>query len=66
MFASSSRTSELRKPAYVGHSWGGNIGTILASDSPDLISRAFLEDPVYLAHAPRFHDRAAGRAGAAN
>ena len=37
----------LQKPAYVGHSWGGNIGTILASDSPGLISRAFLEDPVY-------------------
>jgi len=38
---------ELRKPAYVGHSWGGNIGTILASDAPELISRAFFEDPVY-------------------
>jgi pimeloyl-ACP methyl ester carboxylesterase len=38
---------ELRRPAYVGHSWGGNIGTILASDAPELISRAFLEDPVY-------------------
>ena len=38
---------ELQKPAYVGHSWGGNIGTILAADSPVLISRAFLEDPVY-------------------
>lgn len=38
---------ELHKPAYVGHSWGGNIGTMLASDAPDLISRAFLEDPVY-------------------
>ena len=38
---------ELRRPAYVGHSWGGNIGTMLASDSADLISRAFLEDPVY-------------------
>ena len=38
---------DLRKPAYVGHSWGGNIGTILASDAPDLISRAFLEDPVF-------------------
>ncbi len=38
---------ELTKPAYVGHSWGGNIGTILAADSPALISRAFLEDPVY-------------------
>jgi pimeloyl-ACP methyl ester carboxylesterase len=38
---------KLKKPAYVGHSWGGNIGTILASDSPDLISRALFEDPVY-------------------
>jgi pimeloyl-ACP methyl ester carboxylesterase len=38
---------ELTKPAYVGHSWAGNIGTILAADSPALISRAFLEDPVY-------------------
>ena len=38
---------ELKRPAYVGHSWGGNIGTMLASDSPELISRAFLEDPVY-------------------
>ncbi len=38
---------ELRKPAYVGHSWGGNIGTVLASDTPDLISRTFLEDPVF-------------------
>jgi pimeloyl-ACP methyl ester carboxylesterase len=37
----------LKKTAYVGHSWGGNIGTILASDTPQLISRAFLEDPVY-------------------
>ena len=36
----------LKKPADVGQSWGGNIGTILASD-PQLISRAFLEDPVY-------------------
>lgn len=38
---------QLKRPAYVGHSWGGNIGTILASDSPGLIARAFLEDPVY-------------------
>ena len=38
---------ELTKPAYVGHSWGGNIGTILAADARNLISRAFLEDPVY-------------------
>ena len=37
----------LQRPAYVGHSWGGNIGTMLAADSPELISRAFLEDPVY-------------------
>lgn len=37
----------LRKPAFVGHSWGGNIGTVMASDHPDDISRAFLEDPVY-------------------
>ena len=41
------KTLDLRRPAYAGHSWGGNIGTILASDSSDLISRAFLEDPVY-------------------
>ena len=37
----------LERPAYVGHSWGGNIGTILAADSPQSISRTFLEDPVY-------------------
>ena len=37
----------LERPAYAGHSWGGNIGTILASDHPEDISRAFLEDPVY-------------------
>ena len=37
----------LRRPALVGHSWGGNIGTIMAADSADLISRAVLEDPVY-------------------
>ena len=38
---------ELNRPAYVGHSWGGNIGTIMASDFGQDISRAFLEDPVY-------------------
>jgi len=38
---------QMHQPAYVGHSWGGNIGTMLASDSPESISRAFLEDPVY-------------------
>jgi len=37
----------LRRPAYVGHSWGGNIGTMLAAEYPDAISCAFLEDPVY-------------------
>jgi len=37
----------LRKPAYVGHSWGGNIGTYMASEYADDLSRAFLEDPVY-------------------
>src|SRR6201988_355477 len=31
----------LKKPAYVGPSWGGSIGTMLASDRPELISRAF-------------------------
>lgn len=39
--------TELRRPAYVGHSWGGNIGTVLASDHPRLISAAVLEDPIY-------------------
>ena len=38
---------KLERPAYAGHSWGGNIGTMLASDHPEDISRAFLEDPVY-------------------
>ena len=37
----------LDKPAFVGHSWGGNIGTIMASDYADKICCAFLEDPVY-------------------
>ncbi|MCY4576246.1 MAG: alpha/beta hydrolase [Chloroflexi bacterium] len=40
-------TLGLEKPAYVGHSWGGNIGTIMASDYADKICGAFLEDPVY-------------------
>jgi pimeloyl-ACP methyl ester carboxylesterase len=38
---------ELKHPIYIGHSWGANIGTILAADHPELISKAFLEDPVY-------------------
>ena len=37
----------LDRPAYVGHSWGGNIGTMMAATHPEAISRAFLEDPVY-------------------
>ena len=37
----------LDRPAYVGHSWGGNIGTMMAAQHPEAISRAFLEDPVY-------------------
>ena len=37
----------LKRPAYVGHSWGGNIGTFMAAEHPEDISRAFLEDPVY-------------------
>ena len=38
---------KLDRPAYVGHSWGGNIGTMMAATHPEAISRAFLEDPVY-------------------
>lgn len=39
--------TRLQRAVYVGHSWGGNIGTVLASDYPDLISAALLEDPIY-------------------
>lgn len=38
---------DLKKPTYIGHSWGGNIGTMLAAKHPEIISKAFLEDPVY-------------------
>src|SRR5258708_18173524 len=38
---------DLRKPAYVGHSWGGNFGPALASDTPAPISRASLSHPVF-------------------
>lgn len=38
---------KLERPACAGHSWGGNIGTMLASDHPGDLSHAFLEDPVY-------------------
>jgi pimeloyl-ACP methyl ester carboxylesterase len=37
----------LKRPALVGNSWGGNIGTMMAAERPDLIERALLEDPVY-------------------
>ena len=54
----------LRRPFYVGHSWGANIGTYLASRYPDDISKALLEDPVYwkmvdafVTLLPRFLDR---------
>jgi pimeloyl-ACP methyl ester carboxylesterase len=38
---------ELDKPLIAGNSWGGCIGTILAADYSDQISRAFLGDPPY-------------------
>ena len=38
---------ELRRPHFVGNSWGANIGTYIAAQHPDIISRAVLEDPVY-------------------
>lgn len=37
----------LERPAYIGHSWGGNIGTVIAADYPELISAALLEDPFF-------------------
>ncbi len=40
-------TLDLIRPTYIGHSWGSNIGTILAANHPEIISKAFLEDPVY-------------------
>lgn len=36
----------LRRPLYAGNSWGGCIGTILAADYPNDITKAFLGDPV--------------------
>lgn len=38
---------DLFMPVFVGNSWGANIGTYIAAERPDLISAAFLEDPVY-------------------
>ena len=37
----------LRRPLYAGNSWGGCIGTIMATDYSEDISKAFLGDPVY-------------------
>lgn len=37
----------LKRPFYAGNSWGGCIGTIMAADYPQDISKAFLGDPVY-------------------
>ena len=41
------RELDLRRPHFVGNSWGANIGTYIAAQRPDAISRAVLEDPVY-------------------
>jgi len=38
---------DLAKPAVVGHSWGANIGTIIAAKHADVVSKVVLEDPVY-------------------
>ena len=37
----------LQRPCFVGSSWGSNIGTYMAAEHPDAISKAILEDPVY-------------------
>ena len=37
----------LDRPALVGSSWGGNIGTYMAVEYPELISKVVLADPVY-------------------
>ncbi len=37
----------LKRPLYAGNSWGGCIGTIMAADYPQDISKAFLGEPVY-------------------
>jgi len=38
---------DLKKPAFIGNSWGANIGTYIAAEYPTHISKAVLEDPVY-------------------
>ena len=37
----------LTRPAVVGSSWGGNIGTYVAAEYPDRVSKVVLADPVY-------------------
>ena len=37
----------LARPALAGSSWGGNIGTYVAAEHPESISKAVLADPVY-------------------
>ena len=37
----------LKSPDYIGHSWGGNIGTIIAAEYSNAVSKVILEDPVY-------------------
>ena len=37
----------LQRPAFVGNSWGANIGTYLAAEHPAAFGRFLLEDPVY-------------------
>lgn len=38
---------ELKRPLYAGNSWGGCIGTIMAANYPQDITKAVLGDPVY-------------------
>ncbi len=40
-------TLGLKRPLYAGNSWGGCIGTIMAANYPQDISKAVLGDPVY-------------------
>tara|TARA_Y100000588_G_scaffold103156_4_gene112380 strand:+ start:2213 stop:3025 length:813 start_codon:yes stop_codon:yes gene_type:complete len=38
---------QLDRPALVGSSWGGNIGTYMAVEYAELVSKVILADPVY-------------------
>ena len=37
----------LKSPIFIGHSWGGNIGTLMGAEYPNLFNLIILEDPVY-------------------